>query len=96
MQGKFAVIIHDCVAGIAAALKTNDNIRVLGQNIRKLSLTFIAPVGTDDCFYHNRYLSTFILRKREEIAPKKGRENAAKPGIESRHSDYRFDFTIFL
>ena len=52
VQGEFAVLVLDGVAGVAAALKTDDDIGVLRQHIGDLAFAFVAPVGADDRFNH--------------------------------------------
>ena len=54
MQGKAPVIVDNGVAGIAAALKADDHIRLCGQHVRDLALALVAPVGAYDCLYHEK------------------------------------------
>ena len=49
MQGKFAVLIDDRMAGVAAALIAHHDIVVLRQQIHHTSLALIAPVDSHDC-----------------------------------------------
>ena len=42
----------NAMASVAAALKTDDHIGVLRQNVGDLTLSFIAPVGAYDRTYH--------------------------------------------
>ena len=41
------------MAGIAAALKADDDIRFLSQHIRYLALSLITPVGSNDRSNHS-------------------------------------------
>jgi hypothetical protein len=41
------------MTGIVAALKANDNIRLLGEDISYFAFALISPVSSYDCFYHN-------------------------------------------
>ena len=52
MQRKFAVIVDNRMAGVAAALKTDDHIRVCRQDVGDFALALVAPVGADDRSYH--------------------------------------------
>ena len=52
VQGKFAVVIDDSVTGIGTALKTDDNVSLLGKHIRDFSLAFISPVRSYYCCNH--------------------------------------------
>ena len=54
MQGKLSILVDDGVTGIGAALKADDNIGVICQGIRDLSLALIAPIGSNDCFNHDK------------------------------------------
>ena len=54
MQGETAVIVDDGVVSVAAALKTDDHIRLRGQHIGDFSLALVAPVGAYDCLYHEK------------------------------------------
>ena len=40
------------MTGICSALKTNDNIRMLGEHIRDFTFSLVSPVCSDYCFYH--------------------------------------------
>ena len=53
MQSKATVIGDDRVAGVAAALETNNDIGIFRQNIGDFAFSFVAPAGADNCFYHN-------------------------------------------
>ncbi len=53
MQGKSAVLVYNCVARIGAALKTDNDIRLLREHIGNFAFTLIAPVGTYYCSNHN-------------------------------------------
>ena len=52
MQCKFSGIVDDGVTGICAALETDDNIRRFRQHIGDFAFPFVAPVGADNCVYH--------------------------------------------
>ena len=60
MQSKATVIVDDRVAGVAAALKTHDDVRRLREHIGNLALSLVAPAGADDCLYHNRSSLSFM------------------------------------
>ena len=49
MQCEFSFIIYNGMACIAAALKSDYNIIILGQQIDHASLAFIAPVNAYYC-----------------------------------------------
>ena len=51
MQSKATVIGDDRVAGVAAALETNNDIGIFRQNIGDFAFSFVAPAGADNCFY---------------------------------------------
>ena len=53
MQGIFAVLIDDRMAGIGTALKANDIIRIGCEDIGQFTLAFIAPVSAYYCSNHN-------------------------------------------
>ena len=52
MKRKLAILVHNCMAGIRASLKADDNVCAVCQRIRDLPFSFVAPVGTDYCFNH--------------------------------------------
>ena len=60
MQRKFAVLIDDRMAGIAAALITNDDIVVLGQQVYHPALALVAPVDANDCAVSHNVILRFI------------------------------------
>ena len=53
MKCEFTVIIYDGVAGIGSTLKSYDDISFFSQHIGNLTFSFIAPVCSYDCSYHN-------------------------------------------
>ena len=53
MQRKLPVIIDDCMSGVRSTLKTDDDIGILGKHIGDLALALIAPICSDNRFYHN-------------------------------------------
>ena len=53
VQGKLSVIVDDGVASIGAALKANDNIRGLREQVCDLAFPLVTPVGTHNCFHHS-------------------------------------------
>jgi hypothetical protein len=61
VQGKFAVVVDDGVAGIGAALVTNDNIGLAGKHVGNLAFSFIAPVTAYNRFDHEN--SSFGLSR---------------------------------
>ena len=48
MQGEFAMLIDHGVAGVAAALVTDDDVIILGEQIDHASLALVTPVDADD------------------------------------------------
>lgn len=46
MQSKATVIGDDRVAGVAAALETNNDIGIFRQNIGDFAFSFVAPAGS--------------------------------------------------
>ena len=48
VQGKFAVLIDNGMAGIAAALIADNDVIVFGQQIDHASLALVTPVDADD------------------------------------------------
>ena len=54
MQPKRAELVDHCMAGVVAALKTNDHIGVLGEKVDNTPLTLVAPLGAYDCAYRHR------------------------------------------
>ena len=63
MQCKAAIFVDNGVACVAAALKTDDHIGVLRQNVGDLTLSFIAPVGAYDRTYHAKTSKTVKTAK---------------------------------
>ena len=53
MKRKFTIIIYNCMACICTTLKSYNNVCFLSKCIGNLALTFITPVSTNNCFYHN-------------------------------------------
>ena len=47
-DGLFAVD-DQRMAGVITALKADDNVRVVGEEIDDLAFAFVAPLGADDC-----------------------------------------------
>jgi len=56
VERKFAVVTDDGVPGVGPALKADDHIGRLGQEIGDLSLALVAPVCANDCFDHSSFL----------------------------------------
>src|SRR5688500_332797 len=50
MQYGLFTVDHQGVAGIVAALETDDDIGVAGKKIDNFAFTFVAPLGSDDCY----------------------------------------------
>ena len=48
MQGELAQIIDDSVAGVAAALITNDYVVIAGEQVHHAALALVAPVNSYD------------------------------------------------
>ena len=60
VQGEFPILIDDGVAGVAAALKADDYIRLGGEDVGDFSLPLITPVRAHDGSDH----AAFLLRCR--------------------------------
>ena len=55
VQNGFLAVDDQRVAGVIAALKAHDDIRVLGEQVDDFAFAFVSPLGTDDCDVgHNR------------------------------------------
>ena len=52
MQCKLSIVIYNRVSCIGTSLKSYNDIRLLGKHVCDLTLSFIAPVGANYCFYH--------------------------------------------
>ena len=52
VQRKAAMLVDNGMPGIAATLKPNDHVGIPGQYICNLTLSFIAPIGAYNRFYH--------------------------------------------
>ena len=61
VQGKFTIFVDNGMAGIGAALETDDHIRLLCQCIRNFAFSLISPVGAYDCFNHKFLLYSYSL-----------------------------------
>ena len=57
MQSELTIFIDDGMACISAALITDYDICAVRKRIYDLAFSFISPVCTDNCLYHN-YLLT--------------------------------------
>src|SRR6266571_2388575 len=53
MKLEGAVLIDDCVPGVVAALDSDDDIRLLRQEVRDLAFALVAPLSTDDGRYRH-------------------------------------------
>ncbi|MPM73460.1 hypothetical protein SDC9_120440 [bioreactor metagenome] len=53
MERKFTIIVYYCVARIASTLKSNNNISLSSKHICNFTFSFIAPIGTNNCFDHS-------------------------------------------
>ena len=53
MKCEFTVIIYDGVTRIGSTLKSYDDIGFLSKHICDLAFTFISPVCSYYCSYHN-------------------------------------------
>src|SRR5207253_1275701 len=53
MKLEGAVLVDDSVAGVVAALESDDHIRLLRQEVGDLALAFVAPLSTDDGRYRH-------------------------------------------
>ena len=52
MQCKFSVVIDNCVSGVTAALKANDNVRLGSNDVSNFTFTFVSPISTNNSFNH--------------------------------------------
>ena len=52
MQSESAVFVDDGVSCVGTALESDDYIRIAGQKVRDLALSFIAPVCAYNCLDH--------------------------------------------
>ena len=53
MQGMLAVFVDHRMAGVVAALETDDHVGILGQVIDDPAFSFVAPLGAHDgCDWH--------------------------------------------
>ena len=50
MQYGLFTVDHQGVAGVVAALETDDDIGVAGKKIDNFAFTFVAPLGSNDCY----------------------------------------------
>ncbi len=48
MQDGLVSTDHQCMTGIVTALKTDNRLCAIGEQVDDLSLSFVAPVGTDN------------------------------------------------
>ena len=45
----FLAVHHQCVTGVVAALKADDDVGVVREEIDDLALAFVSPLSADDC-----------------------------------------------
>ncbi len=62
MQRKFAVVIDDRMTCIGSALKPDDDIGLLAEHVRDLTLAFVTPVCSYNCSYHVCFPPCSVLR----------------------------------
>ena len=103
MERKLSILIYDCVTGIGSALKTDDHIRLIGQSIGDLALSFVSPVRSYNCFYHSRSSLFFVcignMQTIQQIhfhAPRSGHRkqihfHAPKPG---HHNMFKYGSSV--
>ena len=48
MELERAVLVNDRVAGVVSALESDDDIRLLRQEVSDLAFALVAPLSTDD------------------------------------------------
>ena len=70
MQGKAPVIVDNGVAGIAAALKADDHIRLCGQHVRDLALALRRPQLAPTIAFTMRNLLHSLVMNRVAALPK--------------------------
>jgi len=56
MQCEFTVIVNNSMTGVAATLKTDDNVGTSSFHIGNFTFALVAPICADNCF-NNRELS---------------------------------------
>ena len=67
MQRKFALVIDDGVAGVRAALKTDDNIRIRRKHVGHLALALVTPVAAYNRLYHRNSSTSIGLALRGSL-----------------------------
>ena len=53
MQDEFFLADLDRVTGVVAALRADDDVGLLGEDVDDLSFSFIAPLGADENGVHD-------------------------------------------
>ena len=53
VKRKPTIVIDNGMSSVGTALEPDDHVRGLRQHVGDLALSFVAPVGTYDCFNHN-------------------------------------------
>ena len=59
MESKLAMLVDDCVAGIAAALVTDHHIVILRQQVHHAAFALVTPVDSYNCAIRHRYPHVF-------------------------------------
>ena len=52
MQGKFSIVVYNCMSGVCPALKSYYNVCLFCQHIRYFTFAFVSPVCSYYCLYH--------------------------------------------
>src|SRR5699024_405362 len=53
VQRKAAIVVDDGMARVGSALEADDHVCLFGKHVGNFAFSFVAPVGADNCFYHN-------------------------------------------
>ena len=62
MKREAAIVIDDRVAGVGAALETDDDIRLHGKHVGDLAFSLVAPVSSYNCSNHCMLPPTRLLK----------------------------------
>ena len=56
MQGEFAIFVDDGVSSVAAALLSDNDVKILGEQIDHPALALVSPVDAYDCCVSHSFL----------------------------------------
>ncbi len=69
VQDVFLLADEDRVAGVVAALRADDDVRLLGQHVNDLAFAFVAPLGADqNCIRHSYPWKTISNPPRQRLS----------------------------